>query len=100
MTGLVRGDSVAAPARLSTAATPEARGVGGGYTVSDGNGGGNYSVPTNSAAGSITPATLTLSPTTDSRVYNGTSASAATPTVTGLFAGDTLRRSGPGVRHP
>ena len=34
--------------------------VNGGYTISDGNGGNNYTVTTNSAAGTITPAALSI----------------------------------------
>ena len=40
--------------------------------VHDGNGGNNYSISTNSAAGSISQAALTLDAVTDSKTYDGT----------------------------
>jgi trimeric autotransporter adhesin len=61
-----------------------------GYTINDGNDGGNYSVTTESAAGTITPAALTITATTDSKVYDGTTTSAAIPTVVGLVGDDTV----------
>jgi hypothetical protein len=62
-----------------------------GYVVNDGNGGANYTVATNTAAGTITPALLTLDAVSDSRVYNGNALSSATPTVvSGLVSGDTV----------
>ena len=60
------------------------------YSVNDGNGGGNYTVATTTALGTITPAQLLLAATTESRVYNGTTASSATPTATGLVGGDSV----------
>ena len=45
---------------------------------------------TTAAAGSITPAPLTLGATTDRKVYDGGTGSAATPTATGLVAGDSV----------
>ena len=62
------------------------------YTVNDGDGGNDYSVTTQSAAGTITPASLVINATTDSKAYDGTTASTATPTVTGLITvgGDTI----------
>ena len=62
------------------------------YTVNDGDGGNDYAVTTQSAAGTISPAPLTITATTDSKVYNGTTLSAATPTSTGLITvgGDTI----------
>ena len=43
--------------------------VNSGFSINDGNGGQNYTVTTNTASGTITPATLTA---TGSQVYNGT----------------------------
>ena len=64
--------------------------IGASYTISDGNGGNDYSVTTNSATGSITGAGLTINATTVSRVYDGTTATTALPSVSGLKAGDTV----------
>ena len=53
----------------------------------------NYIFPTSaSGVGQITPATLTITATSETRVYNGTTSSTAAPTYTGLFtaAGDTV----------
>ena len=61
-----------------------------GYTVSDGNGGGNYLVGTATAAGTITPAALTIIATTNTKVYDATTSASATPTVSGLFTPDTI----------
>jgi trimeric autotransporter adhesin len=61
------------------------------YTVNDGNGGNNYSTPTFvSATGTINKANLTISATTDTKTYDGTTSSAGTPTanlVTGTVTG-------------
>ncbi len=61
-----------------------------GYTVNDGNGGTDYTVTTVTATGTITPAALTISATTDSKVYDGTIASSKTPTTSTLYDGDTV----------
>jgi hypothetical protein len=52
-----------------------------GYAVHDGNGGRNYDVHTATAPGTISPAPLHLLATSDAKQYDGTSASAASPTV-------------------
>ena len=44
---------------------------------------------TNANIGTITPAPLTISATTNAKTYDGTVTAAATPTVTGLLGGDT-----------
>src|SRR6476469_2888638 len=59
------------------------------YTVNDGNGGANYTVTTHTATGTITPATLDINAATDSRIYNATTGSTATPT-TNVIAPDTV----------
>jgi hypothetical protein len=64
--------------------------VNGGYAVNDGNGGNNYAVTTNTAAGNIARAALTLSAVNDSRIYNGTTASSGVAQSSGLVAGDTV----------
>jgi hypothetical protein len=61
-----------------------------GFTVNDGNGGADYTVATVTATGTITPATLTITAASDTKVYDGTTASSATPTVSGLFGTDTV----------
>ncbi|MFL5330699.1 MAG: YDG domain-containing protein [Gemmataceae bacterium] len=61
-----------------------------GYTLTDGNGGNNYTVSTEDAAGTIFKAQLDINATTDSRVYDGTSSSSVAPTYFGLQSGDTL----------
>ena len=61
------------------------------YAVNDGNTGGNYSVTTGTASGTISQASLTINATTDSRGYNGTTDSAATPTMVGtVYAPDSV----------
>jgi hypothetical protein len=62
--------------------------VDAGYVVNDGNGGANYSVATNTAAGTISQATLTLDAVTDSKVYDATTASAGVVQVSGLQGSD------------
>jgi hypothetical protein len=65
--------------------------VNGGYAISDGNGGNNYTVVANTAAGTINPAALTLSAVTDAKTYDGTTGTgAALPTATGLKGSDTV----------
>jgi len=64
--------------------------VNAGYVVDDGNNGGNYTVNLVSAFGTITPAQLTLSAVTDSKVYDGTTSDGLTPTESGLVGGDTI----------
>jgi hypothetical protein len=63
-----------------------------GYTVNDGDDGLDYTVTTMPAAGTITPAPLTITAATDTKVYDGTTSATAIPTFTGLIivGGDTL----------
>src|SRR5437762_3050177 len=51
------------------------------YMVNDGNSGNNYSVMLHTASGTITAAALDISATSDSKSYDGTTGSSATPTV-------------------
>jgi len=61
-----------------------------GYTVNDGNGGGNYSVSTSSAAGSITPAALTVTALNASPVYSASNYSGGNGvSYSGLVNGET-----------
>ncbi|WP_443750099.1 YDG domain-containing protein [Asticcacaulis solisilvae] len=64
--------------------------VDAGYTVNDGNGGGNYTVATQSASGTITRAALTLSAVSDTKTYDATAASSGTVGVSGLLGSDTV----------
>jgi len=62
-----------------------------GYTVNDGNSGGNYAVTLNTAKGTITKAASTINAVTDTKVYDGTTNSSKTPTVSGtLYGTDTV----------
>src|SRR5207253_661074 len=61
-------------------------------TVSDGNGGANYAVSfVNNTSGVITTRAITVTGTTNSKVYDGTTSAAAVPAITAgrLAAGDT-----------
>jgi hypothetical protein len=61
------------------------------FTVNDGNGGLNYTVSiVDGHAGVIEKATLTLTAVADAKIYDATTASTATPTASGLVAGDLL----------
>lgn len=60
-------------------------------TVNDGNGGADYSVTfVPITTGVINKALLTISAVTDTKAYDGTTASGLTPTAAGLQTGDTL----------
>ncbi len=61
------------------------------YAIDDGNGGNDYTVTTFTAAGTITPAALTISATANTKTYDGTTAASAVPTITAgsLATGDT-----------
>jgi Legume lectin domain/MBG domain/YDG domain len=60
-------------------------------TVSDGNGGKNYTVTfVNISTGAITPAPLAITATTNTKTYNGTPAAAAVPTAAVLKGSDTV----------
>ena len=48
---------------------------------------------TSTAAGHDHAGAAVLAATTDSRVYNGNTASSATPTATGLVGGDSVARA-------
>jgi hypothetical protein len=60
--------------------------------VSDGNGGANYVIVYKTAKGTITPENITISALTQTKVYDGTTTSTKTPTMTAgmLYNGDTL----------
>ena len=73
--------------------------VNGGYVVNDGNNGGNYTVATATASGTITPKPLTVTGTTVAdRTYDGTNAIVATAgVVSGLVGGETLTNTPAGT---
>src|SRR5258708_9745369 len=60
------------------------------YTVNDGNGGADYTVSLHTATGTISPAALGITAVSDSRVYDGTTASSKTPSVGTLYSADTV----------
>src|SRR5205814_4861798 len=60
------------------------------YPVKDGNTGENYPVTTHTALGTISKAALDITAASDTKVYDGTTVSTATPTVSGLQTGDTV----------
>ena len=63
--------------------------VASGYVVNDGNGGNNYIVTVQDTnTGVITPASLTLTAVTDSKVYDGLTRSTGKPLVSGIITGD------------
>ena len=59
-------------------------------TVNDGNGGNNYGYTFNTAAGTINKASLTISAMANSKVFDGSMIALATPTLSGVQAGDTV----------
>jgi hypothetical protein len=59
-------------------------------SANDGNGGKNYVVTPVSASGTINPAPLTIAAVANTKVYDGTISAAAMPSVSGLFAPDTV----------
>ena len=61
------------------------------YTVNDTNSGGNYTVTSSgTAVGTIAKRDLTIAAVTDTKVYDGTTSSGQTPTLSGLQTGDTV----------
>jgi filamentous hemagglutinin family protein len=74
-------------------------GVNGGYVVNDGNGGGNYTITTQTASGSINKATLVAGLTgTVEKTYDATTDANLTDanyTLTGMFGGDSVTLNGP-----
>ena len=61
------------------------------YTVTDGNGGNNYTITVNTAPGTITPATLVGSITAANKQYDGnTTATISTRTLATPIGGDTV----------
>jgi ribulose-5-phosphate 4-epimerase/fuculose-1-phosphate aldolase len=95
VTGLKDGDTVTS--RAQAFQSKNVLGTGGStlqvttFTVNDTNGGNNYSINSSgTATGTITPATLTICPVTDTKLYDGTTTSSGTPKVQGLKTSDTV----------
>ncbi len=76
------------------AGTGKTLSVAAGYTVSDGNGGANYttSLVTNTT-GQIAPLAITVTAVSSTKTYDGTTSSAATPTITSGYVVTTLAGS-------
>ena len=69
--------------------------VNGGYTLTDGNAGGNYSITTNSAVGTITALSITGSITAANKVYDATDVATITGrTLSGVLSTDVVSYSG------
>jgi trimeric autotransporter adhesin len=92
VSGLVGSDTVTGLAQAYDSKNAGARtlSVIGGYTVNDGNSGGNYTVSTNTAVGTISKAALTLAAVTASKTYDGSATASGSPTVSGLIGSDTV----------
>jgi len=95
ITGLMTGDNLSGVSQSYASknvlgANLSTLGVSAGYALSDGNSGGNYTVTTTTARGTITPAPLTLAAVTQSKVYDGTTVSTGVVGITGLMTGDSL----------
>ena len=92
--GLLGGDTLTSAAQAFDSKNAGTRGlqvVDQSWTIADGNSGANYAVtlaaPT---AGSIAAKALTLNAVADTKVYDGSTASAGVVRATGLVAGDTV----------
>ncbi len=93
VTGLVSGDTVTGMTEVYTdanAGTGKTLRVTG-YSVSDGNGGNNYTVTTASdATGVINKAPLTITAVFNSKPFDGNTTATAIPTVSGLKGNDSV----------
>jgi filamentous hemagglutinin family protein len=96
VTGLVGGDTISGLTQAFDSKNAGSRtlSVQGGFTVSDGNGGGNYNVVTNTAIGTINKATLTIATAgaVSDKVYDSTTAATVTSNgaLGGVISGDTV----------
>ena len=89
--GVASGDTAAFSETYGTRNAGTGLSLSAAGSVNDGNGGSNYTVSyVANTAGIITARAITVSATTNTKVYDGTNAATATPTVSGgLGAGDT-----------
>jgi hypothetical protein len=95
--GLVNGDTVSATQSFDGKnAGAHSLAVDAGYTLDDGNGGGNYVVTIgNTAAGAITQRVLTASATVDDKTYDGTTAATGSlGNLTNVVAGEDVQLAG------
>ncbi len=91
VTGLLGSDTVTGKSQAFDSKNAGSRTLSvTGYTLNDGNSGGNYTVTTQSASGSIAKAALTIAAGTDSKTYDATTTSTGTVSVTGLQGSDTV----------
>jgi hypothetical protein len=90
--GLVAGDTLTGLGQSFDSRNAGSRtlAVNSGYSIADGNGGGNYSVTLQTASGTIAQKGLTLAAATDSKTYDGNATSTGIVTSSGLVVGDTL----------
>jgi filamentous hemagglutinin family protein len=99
--GLQSGDTITGLSQSFDSKNAGSRtlGVNAGYTVNDGNSGGNYTVSTRNATGTIARKDVTLSAmSADNKTYDGNdSAAISSGTVLGSVAGETLSVSGSGT---
>jgi YDG domain len=91
VSGLVTGDTVTGLVEVyasPNAGTSKALSVSA-YTITDGNGGNNYTVTTlTNTTGVINKALLTITAATNSKTYDSTTSAVAAPTVSGLIGSD------------
>ncbi len=92
VSGLIAGDSLSGLSQSFDSRNAGNRSlfVNTGYVLNDGNGGNNYTVRIESAAGAITPANLLLSAVSDIRPYDGSAESFRPVSVSGLKEGDSV----------
>ena len=90
-TGLVVGDTAAFTESFNTRNAGTAKTISAAGSVNDGNGGSNYTVTfVANTTGSITAQAVTVTAATSTKSYDGTTSSAAAPTISGgtLATGD------------
>ncbi len=94
VSGLQGSDSVSGLSESyasANAGTSKTLNVNPGFTVSDSNGGNNYTVTTvSNTTGVITKAALTITAQANTKAFDSKTNAAATPTVAGLIGADTV----------
>ncbi len=90
-TAVVSGDTAAYTETFDTKNAGTGKTLTVSASISDGNGGNNYAVTfVSNTTGVIRQAGLTITAAANTKTYDGTTAAAATPTVSGLQDGDTV----------